>query len=77
MTTGRMLTRSPRRLCARSPRRRRAFLAPRFKVPDTADRLWFCFGMNAWRTLTVDCQWSYDDAERTLRHQALSILTEP
>ncbi|WP_083886524.1 TetR/AcrR family transcriptional regulator [Actinoalloteichus spitiensis] len=51
--------------------------APRFDVPGVRDRLWFCFGMNAWRTLTVDCEWSYDDAERTLRRQAISILTEP
>ena len=48
-----------------------------FDVDAVADRLWFCFGLSAWRTLIVDCKWSYDEAERTLRRQAMAMLTEP
>ncbi|MBN6038314.1 TetR/AcrR family transcriptional regulator [Amycolatopsis sp. 195334CR] len=54
----------------------KGFLAPRFEVDDVADRLWFCFGLNAWRTLVVECAWPYDEAERTLARQALCMLTE-
>ncbi|GAA3535317.1 hypothetical protein GCM10022419_013610 [Nonomuraea rosea] len=54
----------------------KGFIAPHFHVENVADRLWFCFGLNAWRTLIVDCQWACDDAERTLNHQATSMLTE-
>ncbi|MFC5835878.1 TetR/AcrR family transcriptional regulator [Nonomuraea insulae] len=55
----------------------KGFLAPRFTVEGVADRLWFCFGLSAWRTLIIDCQWTYDNAEHTLRRQAISMLTEP
>ncbi|MEV7625364.1 helix-turn-helix domain-containing protein [Actinoplanes sp. NPDC089786] len=41
------------------------------------DRLWFCFGPAAWRTLITECHWSYEDAERFLRRQAVAMLTEP
>lgn len=54
----------------------KGFVAQGFEVGDVADRLWFCFGLNAWRTLIVDCGWSYDDAERTLARQAMCMLTE-
>ncbi|MGC7095173.1 TetR/AcrR family transcriptional regulator [Amycolatopsis lurida] len=54
----------------------KGFLDPRFEVGDVADRLWFCFGLNAWRTLVVECSWSYDDVERTLARQARCMLTE-
>lgn len=53
------------------------FVDPPFEVEGVADRLWFCFGPNAWRTLVADCHWTYDDAERTLRNQAVHLLTEP
>ncbi|WP_328610392.1 TetR/AcrR family transcriptional regulator [Amycolatopsis sp. NBC_00345] len=53
------------------------FVAPHLDVDGTSDRLWFCFGLGAWRTLTVDCDWSYDDAERSLRRQAVTMLTDP
>ena len=53
------------------------FVAPHLEVDGTADRLWFCFGLRAWRTLTVDCGWGYDDAERSLQRQAVTMLTDP
>lgn len=52
-------------------------VAPHLDVDGTADRLWFCFGLGAWRTLTVDCGWDYDDAERSLQRQAVTMLTGP
>jgi hypothetical protein len=52
-------------------------VAPHLDVDGVADRLWFCFGLTAWRSLVVDCGWSYDDAERLLARQALSMLEEP
>jgi hypothetical protein len=55
---------------------RKGLVAPRFEAEGVADRLWFCFGLAAWRTLVVDCRWTYDDAEHTLRRQALCMLTE-
>nr|WP_221382696.1 TetR/AcrR family transcriptional regulator [Actinoplanes polyasparticus] len=46
--------------------------------PDAVrDRLWFCFGLAAWRTLIHDCRWNYHDTELFLRRQALCMLTEP
>lgn len=53
-----------------------AGLVPHLDVDGVADRLWFCFGLSAWRTLTVECEWSYAAAERSLRRQALAMLTE-
>lgn len=44
--------------------------APALDIDDVADRLWFCFGLAAWRSLVVDCGWSYDAAERLLAAQA-------
>jgi AcrR family transcriptional regulator len=52
-------------------------LAPGLDVPRAADRLWFCFGIPAWRTLVLDCGWSYDDAEQWLCRQAARMLGEP
>lgn len=46
-------------------------------VEDVSDRLWFCFGIAAWRTLVIDCGWDYDRAERWLGGQALRMLDEP
>ncbi|RAS60594.1 hypothetical protein C8D87_11112 [Lentzea atacamensis] len=37
--------------------------------------LWFCFGFGAWRTLVKECGWSWDDAERWLARQAVTIFT--
>ncbi|MBO8190323.1 helix-turn-helix transcriptional regulator [Streptomyces oryzae] len=55
---------------------RKGLVAPRFEVQGVADRLWFCFGLAAWRALVVDCKWTYDDAEKALRRQARCMLTE-
>ncbi|OLT21587.1 hypothetical protein BJF78_08220 [Pseudonocardia sp. CNS-139] len=51
-------------------------LAPGLTVGRAADRLWFCFGLAAWRTLVVDCGWSYDEAEDWLCRQAVRMLGE-
>ncbi|XVQ07275.1 TetR/AcrR family transcriptional regulator [Spirillospora sp. CA-255316] len=52
-------------------------VAPHLDVDGVADRLWFCFGLSAWRSLVVDCGWSYDAAERLLARQAVSMLEDP
>ncbi|MGQ5608256.1 TetR/AcrR family transcriptional regulator [Streptomyces sp. EKS3.2] len=52
-------------------------VAPRLDMDGAADRLWFCFGLSAWRSLVVDCGWSYDDAESLLARQAVSMLEDP
>jgi AcrR family transcriptional regulator len=49
--------------------------APGLDVDAVSDRLWFGFGMAAWRTLVVDCGWGYDDAERWLCRQAYLSLS--
>ncbi|WP_329128912.1 TetR/AcrR family transcriptional regulator [Streptomyces sp. NBC_01476] len=41
----------------------------------TGDLLWLWFGPAAWRTLVMDCGWSWDYAEATLAHTALAALT--
>ena len=43
-------------------------------VDRGADILWFCFGTSAWRTLTKDCRWTWDDAEHWLSRQAVAML---
>lgn len=52
-------------------------VAPHLDEDAVADRLWLCFGLYAWRTLVVDCGWSYDDAERLLARQAVALLEDP
>jgi AcrR family transcriptional regulator len=52
-------------------------LAPGLDVASASDRLWFCFGIPAWRTLVHDCGWSYDEAERWLYRQAVRMLGDP
>jgi AcrR family transcriptional regulator len=52
----------------------RGFLDPRYDLEGVTDRLWFCFGLGAWRTLVVECGWTYDEAERTLARQATFIF---
>jgi AcrR family transcriptional regulator len=52
----------------------RGLLAPGLDVGAAADRLWFCFGLTAWRTLVKDCEWTYDEAERWLCGQAVGML---
>ncbi|MEU5281026.1 TetR family transcriptional regulator [Streptomyces asoensis] len=52
-------------------------VAPHLDVDGAADRLWHCFGLPAWRSLVVDCGWSYDDAERLLTRQAVNMLEDP
>jgi AcrR family transcriptional regulator len=49
-------------------------VAPALDIDNVADRLWFCFGLPAWRSLVVDCGWSYDAAERLLAAQAVTLL---
>jgi AcrR family transcriptional regulator len=43
-------------------------------VGRCADRLWFCFGLGAWRTLVDDCGWSWDEAEAELVSMATKAL---
>ncbi|WP_112268747.1 TetR/AcrR family transcriptional regulator [Lentzea terrae] len=44
-------------------------------VEQATDALWFCFGFGAWRTLVKECGWSWDDAERWLARQAITIFS--
>jgi AcrR family transcriptional regulator len=44
-------------------------------VEQATDVLWFCFGFGAWRTLVKECGWSWDDAERWLAQQAVTIFS--
>ncbi|MFS8096206.1 TetR/AcrR family transcriptional regulator [Lentzea alba] len=44
-------------------------------VEKATDVLWFCFGFGAWRTLVKECGWSWDDAERWLAQQAVTIFS--
>ena len=44
-------------------------------VDRATDVLWFCFGFGAWRTLVKECGWSWDDAERWLARQAITIFS--
>lgn len=46
-------------------------------VEGVSDRLWFCFGIAAWRTLIIDCGWDYGRAESWLGAQAVAALGEP
>jgi AcrR family transcriptional regulator len=39
-----------------------------------ADVLWFCFGLGAWRTLVVECGWSWEDAQAELTRTAVRTL---
>ncbi|WP_329454582.1 TetR/AcrR family transcriptional regulator [Streptomyces sp. NBC_01497] len=41
---------------------------------QTGDLLWLWFGPSSWRTLVVDCDWSWDHAESTLVQIALAAL---
>jgi AcrR family transcriptional regulator len=52
-------------------------LAPGLDVAGATDRLWFCFGIPAWRTLVRDCGWTYDAAEQWLCQQAVRMLSTP
>jgi hypothetical protein len=49
-------------------------LAPGLDARRAADILWFCFGIAAWRTLTRECHWTWDEAERWLAAQAVTML---
>jgi AcrR family transcriptional regulator len=51
-----------------------AGLVEHLDVDDVADRLWFCFGLSAWRTLVVECGWTFDKAERLLGRNAIGML---
>ncbi|WP_446047669.1 TetR/AcrR family transcriptional regulator [Streptomyces olivaceus] len=50
--------------------------APSLDVNAVSDRLWFCFGLNAWRTLVGDCGWSFADAEGWLSDQCFLMLSD-
>ncbi|MBR8740123.1 TetR/AcrR family transcriptional regulator [Nocardiopsis sp. MG754419] len=52
-------------------------VAPHLDVDGVTDRLWFCFGLSAWRTLIDECGWTYDEAERWLGDQAVAMLGAP
>lgn len=49
-------------------------LAEGITIDRCADILWFCFGLDAWRTLTRDCHWTWDDAETWLTATAVALL---
>ncbi|MDE3721908.1 helix-turn-helix domain containing protein [Nocardiopsis sp. N85] len=44
---------------------------------EVSDRLWFCFGIAAWRTLLHDCGWDHGRAESWLGAQAVAALGGP
>ncbi len=46
----------------------------RMDVERATDVLWFCFGFGAWRALVKECGWTWDDAERWLAQQAITIF---
>ncbi|GAB3727598.1 TetR/AcrR family transcriptional regulator [Amycolatopsis oliviviridis] len=52
--------------------RDKGFLAA--DVSHATDVLWFCFGFNAWRTLVKECGWTWDESERWLAKQAITIF---
>lgn len=52
-------------------------MAEGLDVEEVADRLWFCFGIAAWRTLVIDCGWDFGRAESWLGAQAVAALGEP
>ncbi|MFH8533988.1 TetR/AcrR family transcriptional regulator [Streptomyces tendae] len=52
-------------------------VAPHIDVKGTTDRLWLSLGPAAWRSLVVQCGWSYDSAEHLLTRQAVSLLQDP
>jgi AcrR family transcriptional regulator len=54
----------------------RGLVPPHLDVDATADRLWFCFGLAAWRTLILDCGWDYDTAEDWLARQGVTMLAD-
>jgi len=49
-------------------------LAPGLEVARARDILWFCFGPAAWQTLIRQCHWTWDEAERWLAAQSVSML---
>ncbi|WP_017581297.1 hypothetical protein [Nocardiopsis valliformis] len=52
----------------------RGFVPAHLDVGEVSDRLWFCFGIAAWRTLLKDCGWGYGRAESWLGTQAVAAL---
>ncbi|MFD3687065.1 TetR/AcrR family transcriptional regulator [Nocardiopsis sp. NPDC058631] len=55
----------------------KGFVSERLDVEEVSDRLWFCFGIAAWRTLLKDCGWNYGRAESWLGAQAVAALGGP
>jgi AcrR family transcriptional regulator len=51
-------------------------VAPDLDSDGVADRLWFCFGLAAWRALVIDCGWSYAESERWLGHHCYIMLSD-
>ena len=51
-----------------------AALRPGLTVDRAADVLWFFFGLHAWRQLSKDTGWSFDEAEEWLRQRASEAL---
>ena len=54
----------------------KGLVSERLGVEEVSDRLWFCFGIAAWRTLLKDCGWDYGRAESWLGAQAVAALGE-
>ncbi|NUP49588.1 MAG: helix-turn-helix transcriptional regulator [Catenulispora sp.] len=52
-------------------------LRPGLTAERAADILWFYFGLYAWRQLSKDTDWSFDEAQEWLRQRAMSALLAP
>ncbi|WP_306367863.1 TetR/AcrR family transcriptional regulator [Nocardiopsis sp. CC223A] len=55
----------------------KGFVSERLDVDEVSDRLWFYFGIAAWRTLLKDCGWDHGRAESWLGAQAAAALGGP
>jgi AcrR family transcriptional regulator len=55
----------------------KGLVSERLDVEEVSDRLWFCFGIAAWRTLLKDCGWNHGRAESWLGAQAVAALSGP
>lgn len=52
-------------------------LRPGLTVDRAADILWFYFGLYAWRQLSKDTGWTFDEAQEWLRQRAVEALLAP
>lgn len=51
-------------------------VSPALDVDAVSDRLWFCFGLNSWRTLVGECGWDFQEAESWLSTHCFRMLSE-